>query len=247
MPIREQTRLVLPTLALSGLLLVIGSAAAWYLHHAQIKATRSLAGNVTRVRATEELMLLGTQLQLSLDQFLLSGDREAVENAGSNREHISHWINRFDQLAQSDQDHDFVRQIRSSYRQFQGEFDSLARSRPDKNQLAESMSISRDRLQTLILDPARKYQQYNRDRLTRSTAQAQTLADRTGGVLLLLGVSGAIAGLMGGFASARRVQKRWRICRISMLRLRNSPSWSPRKAWPATARNLSLSPAAAPA
>ncbi len=208
MPIREQTRLILPTLALSGLLLIVGSVAAWYLHHAQRKSARALALTVTRVQATEELMLFGAQLQLMLDQFMVSGNVDALAQAESTRSRISAWIERFDELAESDEDRHFVRRIRFGYAQFHQQFNLLIESPPDEAQRSESISESRRGLQTLILDPSRKYQAYNRDRLARATDQARSLADSMGAVLLFLGVSGSVAGLMAGYAAARRVQQR---------------------------------------
>ena len=67
-------RLTAPIVALSLLLLAVGAIAAWYLHRIQKDSTAHLAQNVAGGRAAEELVIDAIQIEIHLDQFLLTGD-----------------------------------------------------------------------------------------------------------------------------------------------------------------------------
>ncbi len=209
MPLQERTRLVLPTLILSGLLLLVGAGAGWYLHRAQAASTVTLKQNVIRVQATEELMLIAAQLQLALDLSAVARDEKALEPVTELNQRADNWIARADKLATTDQGHQYVRRISNGYSRFREKFNAQLDSPPDSEELPQSMTQMRTLLHDQILDPAREYQKFNRQRLTQSSAHSQTLADRMSRLLLLLGCSGAVAGLMAGFTVARRVQSRF--------------------------------------
>ena len=208
MPFREHTRLFIPTLVVSVLLLCLSGLAAWYLHRSQQESSRLLVQNITRVRAAEELMLVGEQLQVSLDQFLLTGDRDYLKPISPLKQDAADWIRRADELAFAAEDRALVEEIRAGYSSFVANLDRLLQGSPVTEEHRTTVDSLNRSFEREIFQPARKYQRYNHDRLVQLTAHNQSLTDRTGVVLLLFGVSGALVGLLGGFTVARAVQLR---------------------------------------
>jgi CHASE3 domain sensor protein len=67
-------RLAAPLVAVSLLLLAVGVVAAWYVHKLDRDMTSLLTHGVSSQRAAEELVIAASQIEIKLDQYLLTGD-----------------------------------------------------------------------------------------------------------------------------------------------------------------------------
>ena len=208
MLMKEQTRLILPTLVVSLLLMCLGGLSAWYLHQSQRESYRLLTHNITRVQAAEEVMLIGAQKQVALDQFLLTGERQFLEPMVRLRKDARLWIDRADELAIDDRDRALVSSLSAGHEHLAEAIDNLIAEPPTESGRPAAVAEVNSILRRQILEPAREYEKYHRERLRQSTERNQTLSNRMGLFLILFGISGALAGVLAGFAVARAAQRR---------------------------------------
>ena len=208
MPFKEQTRIVLPTLAVSLLLLILAGIAAWFLHRSQREASQLLTQNISRLQAAEELMLIGEQLQNQVEQFLFTTDRKSLKPFASLKKEALSWLQRAEELITSNENRALVEQLRKGHEQYLAQLENLIDEAPSPEKHQKIISSLNGIYKEKILQPARKYQQFNRRQLASMTTQSEHLSNRMGVTLVLLGISGAWAGLFAGLAVARGVQQR---------------------------------------
>jgi two-component system sensor histidine kinase HydH len=208
MTLRFVFRMIAPTLAMSLVLLLLGGVAAWYLHELQKESSALLSSAVTEVRAGEQLEIIAHELRNELYQFLFVQE-DPARLAGLSRlhSHATDWIDTARKLATTDEEKELIAQIDQGYMHF---FTELTRVTQDPHVADHRQSILAlvDEVTTNeILVPARRYRHLNQELMEAASQRNQTVANGMGLGLLLLGVCGAVAGLLAGYAIARGVQR----------------------------------------
>lgn len=198
-------RIAVPIAAVSGLLLLIGVIGAWYVYRLQEQASEILAVNVASIRAAEELEIVVRETRYELNQFLLTGHREHLDNVASLREPTQDWLTAAERLATTTEEQRLIQLIQSGYRQFLDDFDAVVAQGASAQSAVAVQRLARDVLPNEILAHARRYLDLNEHDLTSSSEQNQTLAERLVLGLLLLGTCGAVAGLVAGYGMARGI------------------------------------------
>ncbi len=69
-------RMTAPLVAVSILLLLVGTTTAWYVHRLQTNSADIVAVNVASIRAAEELEIGVREIRTQINNFLLTGDRQ---------------------------------------------------------------------------------------------------------------------------------------------------------------------------
>lgn len=196
-------KIVLPFAGGGILLLTVGVLAAGYVIHLQNASAELLEWNVSSIRAAEELEIVIRETRYRLNQYLLTGDPHHLHEVRHLRETTEFWIAEAERLATTVEEEQLLHQVREGYRRF-----LEARSRlTDNVDLEVVRQMARDILPNDVLRPARLYLDLNEQHLSRSTDESRAVADRLVIGLLLLGLCGAVAGLVAGYGLARGVSR----------------------------------------
>tara|TARA_R110002072_G_scaffold302970_1_gene490479 strand:- start:13237 stop:14685 length:1449 start_codon:yes stop_codon:yes gene_type:complete len=195
---------VLPFAVGGLLLLTVGAVAAWYVVRLQESASDILAWNVSSIRAAEELELIIRETRYRLNQYLLTGDSAHLKEAVGLRESTEQWIDEAHRLSSMPEEVELIEQVRSGYQRFLREGERLAEGNVDA---VIVQRLAREILPNEVLRPARLYLDLNEQHLARSSEENQAMAERLGIGLLLLGLCGAVAGLVSGYGLARGISR----------------------------------------
>ncbi|MBN2023792.1 MAG: hypothetical protein JW809_13480 [Pirellulales bacterium] len=198
-------RIVVPSLAISTVLLTFGIVSAWYVDQQQEEALQIESEGVERIRLAEKMTSGIRQITFYLNRFAIAGDRENLAAVQSAEATIWDNLEKAEELSSLDNGPDLLKQIRQGQIELSREVeklraDSLTDSREAAQNLADIVATER------ILSPAQQFLNLSETALAHSGRRMQTVADHIGLSLLLLGVCGSVAGLVAGFAVARAVR-----------------------------------------
>jgi len=204
---RLLARMVVPAMILALGLLLVGGVAAWYLHRLQREASALLVASVAKGRAAEELELISYRLRGRLNEFLLTGDRAPLATVPALQAEAAGWIERAKGLADSPQEAQLIAEIEQGYAQFLEEHRKVNHDPPPQEQRGAILHLVQHVTKEEILGPAAEYRDLNQTLMAAASQRGQRIADHMGVTLLLLGMCGAVAGLLAGFGIARGVQR----------------------------------------
>lgn len=189
------------------LLLAVAGLSAFSLHQQQYEASTLLSESMTKIQAAEEILVLNEEMLIVTSQFLLSSDRGQREEIPPLKADARRWLERAGSLVSSPEEQKLLVQIRSGQERLFQALDDALRDPVD----AFTGNNFIDRLRALnaqaIVGPVDAYRQFNQQRIAAASIESERLADRLGLLLLLLGVCGAVAGVLLGAALAHSVHR----------------------------------------
>ncbi len=200
-------RMTAPLVAVSILLLLVGTTTAWYVHRLQRNSADIVAVNVASIRAAEELEIGVREIRTQINNFLLTGDRQYLAAVSGQRQTTEFWLNRAVRLATTPREQELMAAVQDGHLRFFAEFDRLAASEISANTRADMQEFVESVLNDDILQPAHQYLDLNERMIEDSSRAGQALASRMVLGLLVLGTCGPMAGLLVGFVVARRVSR----------------------------------------
>lgn len=198
-------RMVAPVLAISALLIAVGSTAAWYVHHVNKQVSLLLHDNLGLVLATHETVLAVRDVRLELSQFLSTGNRQNLRAALAAQSRVQHALDGVERRS-TGTDLEQLQRIRTAYAPLVAKLDDLA-GQPESANVRQEASGVYDELSTQVLAPLLELFESSRQHVSKVSENNKMLADRIGLGLLILGSSGAMAGLLAGFGIARGVSR----------------------------------------
>ena len=203
---RLMLRIIAPTLGVASLLLILGGFAAWYVHQQQRDAAMVLSSTVEKVTAAEELLIISHDLRNAVSDHF-DGD-------GGNLEPVLKVLGRADRqitvcsnLADSDQEEGLVQRIAEGFDGLRTDLTTIAGAKGDAGILQKEWIDLGRKIREQIQQPAREYRALINDQMKQTAVRDQFLADRMGIGLFVLGMCGAVAGLVAGFGFARSVHR----------------------------------------
>jgi signal transduction histidine kinase len=200
-------RIIVPTAGMSLLLLLLGGLAAWYLHRLQQDSSELLRVSVARVEAAEDLEVICHELRYQLRQYHAFRDDHAVAVIDDLHEQADHLLAKAKEVADTDRGQELVRRIGQGYHRLYGEFAKIAGDGRAAAPPQQLFDFIHDMAANEILGPAHEFRRLSRQRMAEASRRNQTLADRMGVGLLLLGTCGAVAGLLAGYGIARGIHR----------------------------------------
>ncbi|MBN2295297.1 MAG: hypothetical protein JXM70_22895 [Pirellulales bacterium] len=204
---RLMLRIVAPTLVVSFILLLLGGLAAWYLHQLQRESTRLMTASLAKVQVADEIQLFCLRLQnkLAIDH-LLNQETQRSDLEESHKE-IDKCIEQARSLVTDAKETELLDQISQGYEHFFSVYSiSFDKTHADEKH-EEVLQAIRDVSNKQILEPAIVYRKLNERMATAASEREQAIADHMGVGLLLLGMCGAVAGLLAGYGIARGVRR----------------------------------------
>lgn len=215
--LRSSWTVLVPTIGLSGLLLAVGVVAAWQLDRIQSAATQTVVLNVSSMRASEELEIAVREVRTRLKDYLLTKDRRHLNDLVELRRQVDQWLEESRRLATTPTEQGQIQRIDQDYQSLSKDLDRLKTlaAEPDNDAELEKLcrTITLGEMQGM-LNAAHEYLDFNEDVITQSVERNQTLTSRLVPTLSLLGICGAIAGVLMGFVIARGVRQRVVECNV---------------------------------
>ena len=199
---RIVARLTAPVIAVSGILIVVALAAAWYARNSQREMSFMLDSHVASVHAAQELEISLREVHVQFDRYLITGERKHLESVPRLRQRASEALEEAEKLATTEPEQVLMRRVRKGYRHFFDEYDRLEQTPPAQGVYAKVLELIDTVLAREILEPAREYLRVNDRMLRHATEANRELSQRLTVGLVGLGVCGSIAGLLGGWAIA---------------------------------------------
>jgi signal transduction histidine kinase len=204
---RLTLRLTAPLLTLSVLLIGLAIGTSWYVQEMHADTTEMLESNLVSVRAAGELEIRLREVRTQLDRYLLSGDRHDLEALPKLRRETDHWLAEAERVAFTATEQRQMAETRQGYTHFFDELDGVTQAdfqAIDRRETGQRM----DRiLMDEILRPDRDYLEFNEEQAAEVAARNRQTAGRMVLVLLLLGLGGALAGSLAGYAVAWRINR----------------------------------------
>ncbi len=190
-----------PILAVSFLLLIVGAAAAWYAHSLNKSVSDAIAQNLSAVLSSERLLLELRDIRLDVNRLIETEDRVHLQAALGSRREVNRSLQDLQRSATTDDVHNLLQQVKVGSEELFSMLASL-----DGGKVADLRDVQ-DLFNSTILPPAEELLRLNRDSASSASRRNRVIADRMGLGLLLLGVCGSVAGLLGGFGIARWVSR----------------------------------------
>ena len=194
----------LPLVLAGVLLLTVGALAAWQVRRLHDQATRVLEANVSSIRAAEDfegtLRLIRHHLHRAS-----GGDRDHLDRAVELQRRADLRLDEMRRNALTGRELELVEQITPGYRRFVG---SLRAVRDDPSGTSPA---DLERVAGLIppdaTDMAHEYVAANEGQIDEALRRNAEITRRLTAGLLLLGTSGAVAGLLAGYIIARGLRR----------------------------------------
>lgn len=192
---------------ISAVLLTAAGIIAWHMHRLQEDAANLLAINVASVRAAEEYEIGIREVRHQLDIFLLTGETRRLKAVPDLRREMEHWLGEAERVATTDIEQRHMARVRTGHEHFFAEYERLTRHEQPAELAPQIQELIDDVLNKEILQPAHEYLDFNEQQLEQGSQHNHAIGDRLVVGLVLLGVCGASAGLLGGLGMARWVYR----------------------------------------
>ena len=194
--------------AAAGSLLLIAACivGALYLNHLHREVSRVLTENVASIVADKEL-------ETTLDELvpLLRGDHAQMSPDAltaeliKRHERATHQLDKVSEYANSDEEKQHVRQVADSWSRYWRRWSDRAKQ-PAENLPEFDRGLARQLDEDVLLHCSRLLQ-YNTRQVSESHDAARRIVDRLTWGLLAVGVAAPLAGLLLGYAVARRMHQ----------------------------------------
>lgn len=202
-----------PILIIGGLLLAMFAAGTgWYIHQQQQEASQLLNRSVSGMRAAEELEVQTREIRTSLNQYVVTGDRRYLQQIPQMYQETLKWLDAAETLKMSSDEAGLIEQIRAAYTRFLKRFHEirLQIDQPGQSDVALDRAVSNlidEHITRDVLIHVHEFLELNQFLISETIPVNQRAADRMGVGLAVLGVFGAIAGLMFGYIGASRFRQ----------------------------------------
>ena len=198
-------RIVAPSLAISILLLILGGFSGWYVHQQQKQASYLLGESVVRIRTAVEIVSACRETRFHLSQFSITGDPAFLEATQPILEGLSDQIQGAGERVISEEDKALLEQVQAGQRKLQSELHVLTEG-PEADRRVRANEMAYGLITDAMVGPAERYFEASETGIDRVSRRSQAMAGRVSLGFLLLGVCGAVAGLLAGYAIARGVR-----------------------------------------
>jgi signal transduction histidine kinase len=200
-------RMVVPVIGVSAVLLGVGLVTAWYVQRLQGAAAKVLAQNVESIRAAQELEIGLRKVRSRINTFRLTGDQSSLAEIPPLRAACEESLHAAVGRASTEREQALMQRVQRGHERFFEECDRLIEMAKEPGRHEAQWNRINDILTQEIVLPAHEYTEINAALMTQSSAQGEVVAKRMVVALLVLGITGPVAGLLAGFGIARGVSR----------------------------------------
>jgi two-component system sensor histidine kinase HydH len=192
-----------PLIALGSLVALACLASTWYINHLQTDLARDVRHDVARMETADQLQILLRQLRLHSLVAIASPTEERRKIVENDHQMLAAALAKAHSVFESSDDIQLLDNIEKSYLAYDA---GLNADYPPKDKILTSQDLIRwsdaHRVQDLLV-PLRELSERQRQRMDQSLDQSDTQTTWAGRALLVLGLAGALGGLLAGYATAR--------------------------------------------
>jgi len=202
-------RLTAPIATVSGLLLVMAIAAAWYVRDMQERTSGPIATSVASVIAAQELEISIREVSTQFNRYLVTLDRKHLEPVPRLKERTAIALAHAEREASTPTEKALMKRVRQGCDHFFAEYDKILQNPPKPPQqdfYSKVMELIQEVLTKEILEPAHEYLRLNEGMLTQANETNQQVAERLTVGLIAIGLFGSVGGLLGGWVIASAVR-----------------------------------------
>ncbi len=196
-----------PILATSVLLLVVGGAAAWYVHGLNREVSELLARNLQCALASQQLVRTFGNARQEMLRFLDTGDQSNLRAVVTIERVAERNLHDAEQAATTDELRNLIGRTRLEHQHFYAEFEIVTQDMTPAERLQRVRELT-ESMNDKLLVPAEELLVYTQQATVQHSNRNLSLANEIGLGLLALGACGAVAGLLAGYAIARGVAAR---------------------------------------
>ena len=199
-------KIAAPTIAISGLLLALGVVAAWSVQSQHISSSELIANEVHGILAAQDLYIAMREIRHQLQQYGRSRDARYIEEIQRLSETAVTQMANAETHAITDPERRSMEVVRQAWGRFFEDFQQFVAA-PGP---ADGLDAAVDRLILGITDviiPADEFLELNRNVVDTTNEANRHTAELTRQGFLLLGITGAAAGLIAGLLIARGVSQ----------------------------------------
>lgn len=200
-------RMAAPTVGVSLLLLAMGVGAAWYIQRLQSETSDLLSRQVASLHATRRLTFNIREVRSLLNRFLITGDRDYLLDVSEKDREIEHYLHEAQELALTPSGRTTLENVRKNYNNFRREFADLVEQPTTVASREAIRHLSEGVVTADLLELAQDYLEYKQAAVNQAMRDNQAVGSWMVFGLLLLGASGAVAGLLSGFVLARGLSR----------------------------------------
>jgi signal transduction histidine kinase len=193
--------------ALSVALFVLGASGAWYVRHLYQGLADVLEGNVTSVRAAEELEIALREMQDYLNRITYRAATIDADELATLQAQTDRWLAEATRLATTPHEARLMQEVNDGYRHFLGAVAAAVAAEGGVAARADRYEEIDRILTREIIAPAHDYLDFNEATMLSSAQAHRRFAERFSWALLLAGAGGCVGGFCVGLAAARRVRR----------------------------------------
>ena len=207
MSLRLTVRVAAPSIAISLVLLALGTVGGWYVQSLQKSTAALVALDTSTIRAAEQLLFGMNAIRSELMEYLVTGDRSHLESVPQKCQPAEQSLAETERLADDPKEKALAKSIRDGFDRFKAAAQELPKVADDKDRRAAVKRLIDDSLDQGVIAPAKELLIMEEDLVRKSGDYNQGLGRWIAFFLFLVGVCGAVAGLVAGFGIARSVSR----------------------------------------
>jgi two-component system sensor histidine kinase HydH len=200
-------RAMLPTALFSILMLAVGIVAARYVQELQRSNTDIVARQVAAMTAAQDLMASLREMRHQLNLYLRNADEEHLKLLPQLRVEADSLLATADRLSRTLEERTLIEPVARGTQAFFNESDRLLAPSFTGDRHRELIHLVEDYLNNDVLAPSRAFVEFNRQAIEGTSQQSQALANRIRLGLILLGVCGAVGGVLAGAGLALAISR----------------------------------------
>ena len=200
------SKVMFPLFGVSALLLASGVFAAWTVHQQQVGVADLVAKDVHAMALIHDLYIQMREARHLLNQYLRTEDESHLTGVESLSDKTERLLQQSRELAHDPEQRTRLAKVEEGYREFQRQLQSALKLSKEER-FRELQLLADERIKVLVLDPANACVDLDERVVERATQSSRESARRVGNGLLLLGICGSLAGVLGGLAIARGLRR----------------------------------------
>jgi signal transduction histidine kinase len=197
-----------PLVALGGLLAVACLASTWYLNRLQSELARTVRHDAAQLEVASELQVRLRQLRLHSVLYAADPSPARREQVAEDRRLVAAALAEAREACREPDDLTLLETIERGYREYEAR---LGSDTPPSDRLlsgAEFIRWADAHPVQGLLAPCQQLAERQRERMDHSAGRSEAQTTWAGRLLLGLGLAGALAGLLSGYATARGLTRR---------------------------------------
>jgi signal transduction histidine kinase len=197
-----------PFIVLGGLVAVTSLVSTWYINHLQADLARAVHEDAVRLTTAEELQIRLRQLRFHSLMAAADPSDSRHRVMDDDRSQVLESLAEVRQESHSEDDLRLLAGIERGYREYEAGIAADRLVGAPASASSELIRWADAHPVRGLLVPCRELAARQRDRMAASLERSETQTGWAGGVLLGLGLAGALGGLLAGYAVARAQSRR---------------------------------------